>query len=171
MKIDLFQSCGHCWVFQIWWHIGCSTFTASGSFPMSGIFSSGSQGIGTSTSASVLPMNIQGWFSLGLTCLISLSSRELSRVFSNTTVQKHQLFGIQPHHFMAYRWGNSRNSGWLYFLGLPNHCRWLFQPWNWKTLTPWKECYGQHRQHIKKQRHWTDKKAVVHIHNRVSLSH
>ena len=40
---------------------------------------------------------------------------------------------------MGNRWGNSGNSGWLYFLGLQNHCRWWLQPWNWKTLTPWKE--------------------------------
>ena len=55
---------------------------------------------------------------------------------------------------MANRWGNSRNSGWLYFWGLQNHCRWWLQPWNWKMLTPWKESYDQPRQHIKKQRHY-----------------
>ena len=48
---------------------------------------------------------------------------------------------------MANRWGN---SGWLYFSGLQNHCRWWLQPWNYKTLTPWKESYDQPRQHIKK---------------------
>ena len=68
---------------------------ASGSFPMGQLFSSGGQSIGASASASVLPMNIQGWFPLGLTGLISLQSKELSRVFSNTTVQKHQFFGAQ----------------------------------------------------------------------------
>ena len=52
---------------------------------------------------------------------------------------------------MANRWGN---SGWFYFSGLQNHCRWWLQPWNWKTLTPWKESYDQPRQHIKKQRHY-----------------
>ena len=71
------------------------SFLASGSFPMSQFFTSGGQSIGTSTSASVLPMNIQDWFSLGLTVLISLQSKGLSRVFSNTTVQKHQFFGSQ----------------------------------------------------------------------------
>ena len=66
---------------------------ASGSFPMSQFFASGGQSIGVSASASVLPMNIQNWFPLGLTGLISLQSKGLSRVFSNTTVQKHQFFG------------------------------------------------------------------------------
>ena len=58
-------------------------------------FASGGQSIGVSASASVLPMNIQDWFPLGLTGLISLQSKGLSRVFSNTTVQKHQFFGTQ----------------------------------------------------------------------------
>ena len=71
------------------------SFTASGSFPKSGLFSSGGLGIGISASASVFPMNIQDWFTLELTCLISLQSRGLSRVFSNTTVWKHQFFGAQ----------------------------------------------------------------------------
>ena len=64
------------------------SFPASGSFPMSQLFASGSQSIRASASASVLPMNIQGWYPLGLTGLISLMSKGLSRVFSNTTVQK-----------------------------------------------------------------------------------
>ena len=55
---------------------------------------------------------------------------------------------------MANRWGNSGNSGWLYFLGLQNHCRWWLQPWNSKMLAPWKKSYDQPRQHIKKQRHY-----------------
>ena len=71
------------------------SFPASGSFQMSQIFASGGQNIGVSTSASVLPMNIQGWFPLGWTGWISLQSKGLSRVFSNTTVQKHQFFGTQ----------------------------------------------------------------------------
>ena len=69
------------------------TFPESGSFLMSQFFTSGGQSIGAS--ASVLPMNIQNWFPLGLTGLISLLSKRLSRVFSNTTVQKHQFFGSQ----------------------------------------------------------------------------
>ena len=71
------------------------SFPASGSFPMSQFFASGGQSIGVSASASVLPMNIQDWFPLGWTGWISLQSKELSRVFSNTTVQKHQFFGAQ----------------------------------------------------------------------------
>ena len=70
-------------------------FPASGSFPRSQFFASGGQSIGVSASASVLPMNIQDWFPLGWTGLISLLSKGLSRVFSNTTVQKHQFFGAQ----------------------------------------------------------------------------
>ena len=62
---------------------------------MSQFFASGGQSIGVSASASVLPMNIQDRFPLGLTGLISLQSKELSRVFSNTTVQKYQFFGAQ----------------------------------------------------------------------------
>ena len=68
------------------------SFPASGSFQMSQLFTSGGQSIGTSASASVLPMNIQDWFPLGLTGLISLLSKRLSRVFYNTTVQKRQFF-------------------------------------------------------------------------------
>ena len=71
------------------------SFPASGSFQMSQLFASGGQSIGVSASASGLPMNIQDWFPLGRTSWISLQSKGLSRVFSNTTVQKHQLFGIQ----------------------------------------------------------------------------
>ena len=68
--------------------------SVAGSFPVSQLFASGGQIIEASTSASVLP-NIQGWFPLGLTVLI-LQSKGLSRVFSSTTVQKHQFFGAQP---------------------------------------------------------------------------
>ena len=71
------------------------SFPASGSFLMSQFFALGGQSIGVSASASVLPMNIQSWFPLGLTGLISLQSKGLSRVFSNTTVQKHQFFATQ----------------------------------------------------------------------------
>ena len=71
------------------------SFPASVSFPMSQFFASGGQIIGASASASVLPMNIQYWFPLGLTGLTSLQSKGLSRVFSNTTVQKHQFFSTQ----------------------------------------------------------------------------
>ena len=71
------------------------SFPASGSFPLSQFFASGGQSIGVSASASVLPMNIQDWFHLGWTGWISLQSKGLSRVFSNTTVQKHQFFSAQ----------------------------------------------------------------------------
>ena len=76
------------------------SFPASESFPMSQLFTSGSRSIGTS--ASVLPVNIQGWFSLGLTDLISLLSKGLSGVFSSTTVWKHQFFSAQ-----TFQWSNS----------------------------------------------------------------
>ena len=71
------------------------SFPATGSFQMSRCFASGGQSTGVSASASVLPMNIRDWFPLGWTGWISLLSKGLSRVFSNTTVQKHQFFGIQ----------------------------------------------------------------------------
>ena len=71
------------------------SFPASGSFPMSQSFSKGGQSIGVSVSASVLLMNIQDWFPLGWTGYISLLPKELSWVFSSTTVQKHQLLGTQ----------------------------------------------------------------------------
>ena len=83
---------------------------ASESFPMSQLFASGSQSIGASSS--VLPMNIQDWFPLGLPGWISLQSKGLSRVFSNTTVQKHQFFSTQPS-----LWSNYHIHTWL--LGKP----------------------------------------------------
>ena len=86
------------------------TFPTSGSFLMSQLFTSGGQSIGTS--ASVLPMNIQDWFPLGLTGLISLKSKGLLRVFSNTTVQKHRFFSTQPS-----LWSSSHIHTWL--LGKP----------------------------------------------------
>ena len=70
-------------------------FPASGSFPMSWLFTSGGQSVGASAVASVLLIYIQGWFPLGLTDLISLLSKGLSRLFSNNTVQKHQFFSTQ----------------------------------------------------------------------------
>ena len=72
------------------------SFPASGSFLVSQFFTSGGQSIGVSAPASVLPVNIQDWFPLGWTTWISLQSKGLSRVLSNTTVQKHQFFGAQP---------------------------------------------------------------------------
>ena len=81
---------------------------ASRSFPMSRLFTSGSQSIGASALASVLPMNIQDWFPLGLTGLISLLSKGLSRVCTSTTIQKYQFFNIQPS-----LWSNSHICTWL----------------------------------------------------------
>ena len=86
-----------------WWHPTISSsvpfsclqsFPASGSFPVSQFFASGSWNIGASASASALKMNNQDWFPLGLTGVISLQSKGLSRIF-NTTVQKHQFFSVQ----------------------------------------------------------------------------
>ena len=75
----------------------CSqSFPASGSFPMDHFFESDGQSIGASASTSVLLMNIQGWFPLGLTGLNSLLSRGLSPVFSRATIRKHQFFSSQP---------------------------------------------------------------------------
>ena len=71
------------------------TFPASESFRMSQLFASGAQSIGVSASTAVLPMNIQDWSPLGWTGWITLQSKGLSGVFSNTTVQKHQFFGAQ----------------------------------------------------------------------------
>ena len=88
-----------------WWHPTISSsvvpfsslpqsFPASGSFPMSQFFASGDQSIGVSVSTSVLPMNTNDWSPLGWTGWISLQSKGLSGVFSNTTVEKHQFFGM-----------------------------------------------------------------------------
>ena len=96
------HSCPSCW----WCHPTVShsvvpffpclqSFPASGSFQVSHFLASSGQSIGVSASALVLPMNIQGWFPLGLSGWISLQSKGLSRVFSNTTVQKHHFFSTQ----------------------------------------------------------------------------
>ena len=94
-SVTLFSSC-------------LQSFPASGSFQMSQLFASDGLRIGASASTSVLPMNIKGWFPLGLTGLISLQSKGLSRVFSNTTVLKHQFFSAQPS-----LWSNSHIHTWL----------------------------------------------------------
>ena len=91
------------------------SFPSWGSFPMSQFFASSSQSIGASASTSVLPMIIHDWFPLGLTVLISFQSKGLSRVFSNTTAQKHQFFTIQ-----LSLWSNSHIHTWL-----------LEKPWLW----------------------------------------
>ena len=111
--------CSDSYPLSRWWHPTISSsalplsscpqsFSASGSFPMSQFFTSGGQSIGVSASASVLPMDIQDWFPLGLTGLISLLSTGLSRVFFDTKVQKHHLFGSKPS-----LWSNSDIHTWL----------------------------------------------------------
>ena len=94
-------------------------FPASGSFLVSQFFASGGQSIGVSVSTLVLPMHIQDWFPLGLTGLISLLSKGLSRVFSNTTVQKYQFFSTQ-----LSLWSNSHIHTWL----LEKPLLWLYGP-------------------------------------------
>ena len=119
------NSCPSCW----WCHLTISSsvvpfssclqpFPASESFLKSQFFPSGDQSIGASASASVLPMNIQDWFLLGLTGWISLQSKGLSRVFSNTTVRKHQFFSVHP-----FLWSSSQVNTWQ----LKNHSltRWI----------------------------------------------
>ena len=89
------------------------SFPASGSFPKSQFFTSGGQSIGVLASTSVLPMNTEDWFALRWTGCISLQSKGLSRVFSNTTVQKHQFFSTQ-----LSLWSNSHIVSW-----------WLVKDW------------------------------------------
>ena len=94
-------------------------FPASGSFPMSWLFTSGGQIIGGSGSASFLPIYIQGWFPLGLTGFIFLPSKRLSRVFSSPTIWKHQFFGAQ-----SSLWSSSHICTWL----LVKPYFWLYRP-------------------------------------------
>ena len=101
-----------------------------GFFPMSWLFASGGQSIGASASASALPVNIQSWFLLRLTHLISLLSKGLSRGFSSTTIHKHQFFSTQPslwssspiciynHHIYHVKWSHSVVSDSLWPHGL-----------------------------------------------------
>ena len=84
------------------------SFPTSGSFPVSQHFASGSLSIGAWVSVSVIPMNIQSWFPIGLTGLTSLLSKGLSRVFSSITIRKHHFFGTQPS-----LWSNSHICTWL----------------------------------------------------------
>ena len=100
-------------------HSSCpQSFPASGSFPMSCLFASGGQSTGPLASVSVLPMNIQGWFPWGLTGLLSLLSKGLSRVFSST-IQKHQFFS-----FSLLLQSNSHIHTWL----LEKKQFWLYRP-------------------------------------------
>ena len=84
------------------------SFPASESFPVSQLFASGGQSTGASASSGVRPMNMQDWFPLGLTGLISLLSRGISSITSSTTVRKHQFFSAQPS-----LWSNSHIHTWL----------------------------------------------------------
>jgi len=84
------------------------SFPVLGSFPVNRLLASGGRSIEASASSSVLPVSIQGWIPLGLTGLISLLSKGLSRAFSSTTIQKHQFFGVQPS-----LWSNSHIHTWL----------------------------------------------------------
>ena len=123
------------------------SFPASGSFPISWLFTSSGQSIASSASASVFPMNMQGWFPLGLTGLISLLSKRLLTVSSSIIVQKHQFFGIQ--HPL---WSNSHIHTWLlkktialtiltilwlYFVGKLIEREVLMDVWWWKTGVWW----------------------------------
>ena len=101
------------------------SFRASGSFPMSKLFTSSGQSIGVSASTSVLPMNTQDWSPLGWTGWISLQSKGPSRVFSNTTVQKHQFFGAQLSSWFSSHiraWLLEKPKLWLYRLFLAKRC-------------------------------------------------
>ena len=122
MSIKSVMLCNHlilCHLLSTLFSSCLQSFPASGSFPVSQLLASGTQSIGASASASVLPMSIQSWFPSGLTGLISLQSKGLSRVFSSTTIQKHQLFGIQPS-----SWSNSHICTWL----LEKQYLWLYGP-------------------------------------------
>ena len=122
------------------------SFPESGSFPVSRFLTSGGHIIGVSASASVLPMNIQDWFPLGWMGWISLQSKGLSRVFSNTTVQKHPFFSAQgmAHDGSLGEDGKKWHGVWL----------WIYVEVNWKLVSPiteqifdmhlWKENYWDH---------------------------
>ena len=99
------------------------SFPASGSFQMSQLFASGAQSTGVSASALVLPMNIQDWFPLGWTGWISLQSKGHSRVFSNTTVQKHQFLGTQ----LSY-------SFFDFIFPWLGQCKYFHKDRNWKQM-------------------------------------
>ena len=108
MFIELVMLSNHlllCCPFLFFCH---QSFPASGSFSMNWLLASGGQSTGASALSSILPLNNQDWFPLGLTGLISLLSTGLSRVFSCTTIQKHQFFSAQP-----TLWSNSHICTWL----------------------------------------------------------
>ena len=108
------------------------SFPASGSFPMSQLFTLGGQSIGASALASVHPMSIQGWFPLGMTGVISLQSKGLSRFFRSTMVQKYQVFSTQ-----SSLWSDSYIHTWL----LENLQLWLYRHLSAKWCLCFLECY------------------------------
>ena len=126
------------------------SFPASGSFLMSWPFASGSQSIGVSASVSVLLMNIQDWFPLGLTGLISLQSKGLSRVFSNTTVQKHKFFSIQPslwsnsHPYMTSEKTIALTIQTFVGKVMSYHTQFNFPPWAFLLQPCWVDSRGQY---------------------------
>ena len=123
------------------------SFPVSGSFPMSQLFTSGCKSIGASASASILPMNVQGWLPLGLTGLISLQSKGLSKVFSNITVWKHQFFSAEP----SLR-SNSHISTWL--LEKCRGLRWMNPPWWIQRGSQFPECTKPCPQHSSGASFW-----------------
>ena len=122
--LELTQTHGHSrWCYQtisssvIPFSSCLQSFPTSGSFPMSQLFTSGGETIGVSASTSVLPMNTQDWSPLRLTSWISLQLKGLSRVFSNTTVQKHQFFSTQlslESNSNIHTWLLEKPQLWLY---------------------------------------------------------
>ena len=137
--------CSDSWPLS-WWHHPTILFSATpfsfcfqsfpewGSFPMSQLFASGGQSIGVSASASLLSMNIQGWFPLGLTDLTSSQSKGLSRVSSSTTIWKHQFFDAQPYLWLLWCYESSPtpqfesiNSMILSLISNSHICIWLLE--------------------------------------------
>ena len=117
--LNYLWACSNSWPLSQWCHPAISTsvtpfsshpqsFPVSGSFPMSRLFTSNGQNIGDLASASVLPMNIQGWFPLEFTGLISFQPNGIWKVFFSTTNWKHRFFGNQP-----FLWSNSHICTWL----------------------------------------------------------
>ena len=77
-----------------------------------------------------------------LKSLLMKMKEESEKAGLKVNIQSTKIMASGSRHCMANRWGNNRNRNRPYFLGLQNHCRWWLQPWNWKTLTPWKKSYG-----------------------------
>ena len=135
-----------------------SIFASIRVFSKSRLFASGGQSIGTSASASVLPMNIQGWYPLGLTGLISLLSKGLSRVFSSTTVQKHQFFDTQP--FPYLKASSTLFSNGIFKAALPQLSYFLCTVWYWVILCHLCTNHEKVRRHFKIYQHIYEKVLV-----------